>query len=87
METAARTLGLTLQVFDVRDVAGLDSALSMMAKTPPSALIVPASPLFGVHRRRIADFALPRRIPTIGHDRSLVEDGLLMSYGLVLLCH
>lgn len=27
METAARTLGLTLQVYDVRDVAGLDSAL------------------------------------------------------------
>jgi putative ABC transport system substrate-binding protein len=81
METAARTLGLTLQVFDVRDVAGLDSALSMMAKTPPGALIVPASPLFGVHRRRIVDFALPRGIPTIGHDRSLVVDGVLMSYG------
>jgi len=81
METAARTLGLTLQVFDVRDIASLDSALSMMAKTPPGALIVPASPLFGVHRRRIADFALPRGIPTVGHDRSLVVDGVLMSYG------
>jgi putative ABC transport system substrate-binding protein len=81
MEKAARTLGLTLQVFDVRDVAGLDSALSMMAKTPPGALIVPASPLFGVHRKRIVDFALPRGIPTIGHDRSLVVDGVLMSYG------
>jgi putative ABC transport system substrate-binding protein len=81
METAARTLGLTLRVFDVRDVAGLDGALSLMAKTPPGALVVPASPLFGVHRRRIADFALPRRIPTIGHDRSLAEDGFLMSYG------
>jgi putative tryptophan/tyrosine transport system substrate-binding protein len=44
METAARTLGLTLQVFDVRDVAGLDSALSTMAKTPPGALIVPGKP-------------------------------------------
>jgi putative ABC transport system substrate-binding protein len=81
METAARTLGLTLQVFDVRDIAGLGSALSLMAKTPPGALIVPASPLFGVHRRRIADFALPRGIPTVGHDRSLVVDGVLMSYG------
>jgi putative ABC transport system substrate-binding protein len=81
METASRTLGLTLQVLDVRDIAGLDSALSMMAKTPPGALIVPASPLFGVHRRRIADFALPRGIPTVGHDKSLVIDGFLMSYG------
>jgi ABC-type uncharacterized transport system substrate-binding protein len=81
METAARTLGLTLQVFDVRDIAGLDSALSMMAKTPPGALIVPASPLFGIHRKRIADFALQRGIPTVGHDQSLVADGVLMSYG------
>jgi putative ABC transport system substrate-binding protein len=81
METAAQTLGLTLQVFDVRDTAGLDGALSIMTKTPPGALIVPASPFFGVHRRRIAGFALPRGIPTIGHDQSLVVDGILMSYG------
>ena len=81
MEAAARTLGLKLQVFDVRDVAGLDSALSMMAKAPPGALIVTASPLFGVHRKRIADFALSRGIPTIGFDRQLVADGVLMSYG------
>jgi putative tryptophan/tyrosine transport system substrate-binding protein len=81
METAARAPSLTLQLFDVRDVSGLDSALSLIAKTPPGALIVPASPLFGVHRKRIADFALLRRIPTMGHDRSLPVDGVLMSYG------
>jgi putative ABC transport system substrate-binding protein len=78
---AARTLGLKLQVFDVRDVAGLDNALSVMAKAPPAALIVTASPLFSVHRKRIADFALSRRIPTIGFVRELVVDGILLSYG------
>jgi hypothetical protein len=41
----------------VRDVADLDSALSMMAQASPGALIVTASPLFGAHRKRIADFA------------------------------
>ena len=81
MGAAARTQGLKLQVFDVRDIAGLDSALSMIAKAPPGALIVTASPLFGVHRKRIADFALPRGIPTIGFVRELVVDGALMSYG------
>ena len=81
MIAAARRLGLTLQVFDVRDVASLDSALSAAAKAAPGALIVPASALFGFHRKRIADFALPRGIPTVGHDRSLVVDGILMSYG------
>ena len=81
MEAAARTLALKLQVFDVRDVAGLDGALSMMAKAPPGALIVPVSQLFSEHRKRIADFALPRAIPTIGSFRELVADGILLSYG------
>jgi len=81
MEAAARTLGLKLRIFEVRDVASLESVLSMIAKAPSGALIVPASPLFGFHRKRIADFLLPRGIPTIGHDRSLVMDGMLMSYG------
>jgi putative ABC transport system substrate-binding protein len=42
---------------------------------------VTASPLFFVHRKRIADFALPRGIPTIGFVRELVVDGVLLSYG------
>lgn len=40
MERAARTLGLTLQVFDVPDVAGLDRALSTIGTSPPGALII-----------------------------------------------
>ena len=81
MERTARTIGLTLHEFEVRDVAGLDRALSMMAKSPPSALIVPASPLFGARRRRIADFAMQRKILTVGHDQSLAVDGFLLTYG------
>ena len=81
MEAAARTLGLRLQVFDAHDAAGLDHALAMIARASPGALIVTASPLFGVHRKRIADFALPRGIPTVGYDRQLVVDGMLVSYG------
>ena len=81
MEGAAQTLGLKLQVYDVRDVAGLDSALSIIAKARPGALIVTASPLFHAHRKKIADFALPRRIPTIGFERQLVVDGVLLTYG------
>jgi putative ABC transport system substrate-binding protein len=81
MGAAARTLGLKFQVLAARDVASIDSALSGIATTPPGALIVTASPLFAVHRKRIADFALPRRIPTIGFVRELVVDGFLLSYG------
>ncbi len=81
LEAGARTRGLKLEVFEVRDLAGLDRVLSTIAKAPPGALIVTASPLFGAHRKRIADLALARRIPTIGYDRQFVVDGVLMSYG------
>jgi putative ABC transport system substrate-binding protein len=81
MGMAARTLGLKLQVFDARDSADLENALSMVAKAEPGALIVTASPLFGTHRKRIADFALSRRIPTIAFYREFVMDGALMAYG------
>jgi putative tryptophan/tyrosine transport system substrate-binding protein len=81
LEAAARTLGLKLEVLEVRDLAGLDDVLSMIAKAPPGALIVTASPLFSVHWKRIADFTLSRRISTIGFDRQFVVDGVLMSYG------
>ena len=81
MEAAARTLDLKLQVLPVHDVADLDRTLSIIAKAAPGALIVTASPFFGVHRKRIAEFALLQRIPTISYDRQFVVDGLLMSYG------
>jgi putative ABC transport system substrate-binding protein len=81
MKAAAQTLRLTLQVFDVHDVAGLDTVLSKIAKASPGALIVTASPLFHLHRKKISDFALARGIPTIGFDRQLVVDGVLLTYG------
>jgi putative ABC transport system substrate-binding protein len=81
MEAAARTLGLKLQVFSVPDAAGLDSTLLMIAKAPPGALILTASPFLGFHGKKIAGFALPRGIPTVAFDRQFVVDGVLMSYG------
>jgi putative tryptophan/tyrosine transport system substrate-binding protein len=81
MGAAAQALGLKLQVFDARDPADLENALSMIAKARPGALIVTASPFFFLHRKRIADFALERRLPTMGFVRELVGEGVLMSYG------
>jgi putative ABC transport system substrate-binding protein len=81
MGAAARTLGLKLQVFDARESADLENALSMVAKAEPGALIVTASPLFATQRKRIADFALSRKIPTIAFYREFVMDGALITYG------
>ena len=81
MESATRTLGLKLQVFGVVDNKGLDDALARIAKAPPGALIVTASPFFSTHRRKVSEVAQQRRIPSIGYDVPFVDDGFLMSYG------
>ena len=81
MEAAARALGVKVQVFEVHDARGLDSAFSAIARASPGGLIVTASPLFGVHRKRIAEFALARGIATIGYERQFAADGMLVSYG------
>jgi putative tryptophan/tyrosine transport system substrate-binding protein len=78
---AAQALGLKLQILEARDLADLDSAFSLIATARPGALIVTASPLFVLHQKRIADFALQRRLPTMGFVRDLVREGVLMSYG------
>ena len=74
METAARSLGIKLHIVDVRDAGGLDHALSTVAKARPG-------PLFNLHRKRIAEFGLTRRIPTVGFDRHQIADGVLLSSG------
>ena len=81
MEAAERALGVKVQVFEVHDARGLDSAFSAIARASPGGLIVTASPLFGVHRKRIAEFALARGIATIGYERQFAADGMLVSYG------
>src|SRR5688572_8982410 len=81
IEAAARTLGLRLQILEMRSGADLESVLSSITRMPSDVLIVTASPLFGFHRKTIADFALRRRLPTLSYDRQFVVDGILMSYG------
>jgi putative ABC transport system substrate-binding protein len=81
MGTVAQALGLKLQVFDARDLADLEGVLPKIAKAQPGTLIVTSSSLFLLHRKRIADFALQRRLPTMAFVRELVLDGALMSYG------
>jgi putative ABC transport system substrate-binding protein len=81
MDATAKAIGLELDVLEAHDTESLDRALARAAQAPPGALIVTASPFFGVHRKRIAAFALTQKLPTIGYDRAFVTDGGLISYG------
>ncbi len=80
-EIAGRTLGVRLQVIDVREQAGFEGAFATIARERPGALLVfPDSLMFG-HRARIVEFAAKQRLPAMYPAREFADAGGLMSYG------
>jgi putative ABC transport system substrate-binding protein len=80
--TAAKALGLGLQVLDVRRPSDLDQAFAAIVRGRSGALILPAETMLHSERARIAEFAVKHRIPTIGAWREFAEAGGLMVYGV-----
>ena len=81
MHVAARTLGVSLKSFEVRQAQDLLNAFSAIAKHRPSGLITILDTLVGPYRQLIATFALENRLPSILSLRDYAESGGLMSYG------
>ncbi len=79
---AAPALGVTLLALDATKLEDIDSAFTTMRTKRPGALIVLGDPLFGTHRRRIAELAVKHQIPTIGTVGDFVLAGGLMSYAV-----
>ena len=80
-ETAARTLGVRLQVVEARGPEDFDRAFSDMRRARVDALYVHATPVFENQRRHLATLAAKNRLPTVYAFKGWVEDGGLMSYG------
>jgi putative ABC transport system substrate-binding protein len=81
LEVAARTLRVRLQPIDVRSPKDIESGFAAMTKERADALIQMDDPFISLQRRRIADLALQRRLPTVSSERIYPEAGALMSYG------
>jgi putative ABC transport system substrate-binding protein len=80
-ETAARSLGLQLQVFDVRASEDLQRAFASMSRQSATAIVITPDPIFMDLRQSIAEFAIKNRLPTVFARRENVEAGGLVSYG------
>jgi len=76
----ARALKLTPQHWEVRTSEDFDRVFAAMGKQRPDGLYVTGSPPMGANRKRIADFALKSRLPSVSN-RTYVDAGGLMSYG------
>jgi putative ABC transport system substrate-binding protein len=78
-EIAARTLGVQLQVLEVRDSSDLEGAIS--AARGANALLLVDDAMLTAHRIRLADLALKNRLPSISGFSEMAEAGVFMSYG------
>ena len=78
--TAARALGLRLEIVDVRTAAEIEPAIAA-ARDRADALLPVGDPFLTSHRARIADLAAKHRIPAIYYWKEFVEAGGLMAYG------
>ncbi len=76
----ARALKLTIQPWEIRAVDDFEKVFAALNKQRPDGLYVTGSPLMGANRKRIADFAIKSRLPSVS-SRAYVDAGGLMSYG------
>ncbi len=79
-QIAARTLSITLQSVEVRQSGDIDVAFARITKERYQGLTVWPTNVMAVNIRRIIDFALQNRLPTIYPTRAYMDIGGLMSY-------
>ena len=80
-DAAGPELGVAVVPVGVRDVNDLEGAISKISTNNFQAISVTHDGLFYVQRKRLADLALERRVPTIGFASEQWEAGMLATYG------
>ena len=77
----ARALKLTIQPWEIRAVDDFEKVFAALNKQRPDGLYaITAGRVMRPHRKRIAEFALKSRLPSVYGSRENVEAGGLMSY-------
>jgi putative ABC transport system substrate-binding protein len=81
LQPPARFLKIRLQSFEVRRSSDFDKAFEDTVRERVGALVIMPAPVFIVNLKRIADFAIKSRLPSIMHVAEFVDSGGLVSYG------
>src|SRR5262250_407278 len=81
LPVAASALGLTVRSWEVGDADGFERVFAALRKERPDGLYMIGGALMGLNGKRIADFALKSRLPSVYGDRGYVDAGELMYYG------
>jgi ABC-type uncharacterized transport system substrate-binding protein len=81
LPVAARALRVTLQPWEVGGRDNFERVFAAIGKQRPDGLHVTSGPRMTANGKRIADFALKSRLPSVYQNREYVDAGGLMSYG------
>jgi putative ABC transport system substrate-binding protein len=82
LPSSARTLGLTIQPWEVRRTDDFDRVFAAINKQRPDGLyVLGGGVVMRPNQKRLADFALKSRLPSVCSSRETVDAGVLMYYG------
>jgi putative ABC transport system substrate-binding protein len=81
LPAAARAIGLTIQLWEVRHADAFERVFAAISKQHPDGLYVLGGTVMRVNEKQIVKFALKSRIPSMYFTREFVDAGGLMSYG------
>jgi putative ABC transport system substrate-binding protein len=81
LETAAKTMGIQLLLFELKSADDFDATFSRLIKGQIQALTIPSAQLFDANIKRLADLTLKNRLPAIYGFTEFVDVGGLMAYG------
>jgi putative ABC transport system substrate-binding protein len=82
IQTMAQSLGLEVNPVNVRDAGEIERAVVVFARVSNGGLIVTASALAQRHRDLIVTLAAQHNLPAVYFQRSFVDAGGLVSYGV-----
>ena len=83
-QSAARRLGLDVQVFEVETIAGLDRAVQLAREHRVHALVALRNPLFVRNLERLVNLTNESRLATVYDERGFAAAGGLMTFGASL---
>ncbi len=81
IERAAKSMGMSVEPFGVREPDDFGPALASMKREHPDALMMVTDALTNLNRQRVLDFVGSERIPAIYEFDYVVQAGGLISYG------
>jgi putative tryptophan/tyrosine transport system substrate-binding protein len=88
LEETAHSLGMKLQIRDIRTSDDLPTAFDAGVKERAEGIIATGESIFVVNRARVAELAARYKLPGVYHHKAIAEAGGLMTYqGVATVMH